>query len=217
MEDINKYIRDLRKDFSGEPLEEKSVFGNPVKQFEHWFKEAVSAKVNEPNAMVISTVSNNNKPSARVVLLREFSENGFAFFTNYTSKKAEEIQQNPNACLTFFWPELERQVRIEGKVQRHNNTASDNYFHSRPKSSRVGAWSSPQSKKISGRKELEDLVTEFDKKYQEEFVPRPDFWGGYLLLPDYFEFWQGRPSRLHDRIVFERKENNNWELYRLAP
>jgi pyridoxamine 5'-phosphate oxidase len=216
MEDINKFVRELRKDFSGEPLDENQVNPNPLFQFEHWFKEAVKAEVNEPNAMVLSTVDEKNKPSARVVLLREFTEVGMAFFTNYTSRKAESLAKNPQACLTFFWPELERQIRIEGVVTMHSSEASDNYFHSRPRQSRIGAWSSPQSKKIADRNELENLVTSFDKKYTEEIVPRPDFWGGYLLKPDYYEFWQGRPSRLHDRIIYEKKEGS-WEISRLAP
>jgi pyridoxamine 5'-phosphate oxidase len=216
MEDFSKYIKELRKDFSGEALEEKAVNPNPVLQFDFWFKEVVKAEATEPNAMTLSTV-HDGRPSARIVLLREFGEQGFAFFTNYNSRKGKELFENPFACLTFFWPELERQVRIEGKVQVHSKEASDNYFNSRPRSSRIGAWSSPQSSVIKNREELENLVTDFDKKYPTEQVPRPEFWGGFILKPDYFEFWQGRPSRLHDRICYSKVENENWKIERLAP
>ncbi|MBC7863229.1 MAG: pyridoxamine 5'-phosphate oxidase [Bacteroidia bacterium] len=217
MEDINKYIKELRKDFSGEPLDERDVDKNPANQFDLWFKEAVKANANEPNAMVLSTVNEEHKPSARIVLLREYGIDGFAFFTNFQSRKGMEIEKNPYGCLTFFWPELERQIRIEGKIIQHTKEASDTYFNSRPRTSRIGAWSSPQSKKIKDRTELENLVTDFDKKYPTENVPRPEFWGGYLLKPDYFEFWQGRPSRLHDRLLYSLQENNEWRIERLAP
>jgi pyridoxamine 5'-phosphate oxidase len=216
MEDINKYIREMRKDFCGAPLNENDVDPNPAKQFESWFKQAVLAEANEPNAMVLSTADKHGRPSGRIVLLREYGNNGFAFFTNFKSRKGKEIEENPFGALTFFWPELERQVRIEGKIILHSAEASDEYFKSRPRTSRIGAWSSPQSKEIKDRKELENLVTDFDKKYPTEDVPRPEHWGGYLLLPDYFEFWQGRPSRLHDRIYY-MKENENWKIGRLAP
>jgi pyridoxamine 5'-phosphate oxidase len=215
MEDFSKYIKELRKDFSGELLDENAVAKNPVTQFDLWFKEAVKANANEPNAMVVST-AHNNKPSARIVLLREYGDNGFAFFTNYQSRKGKDLSENPNACLTFFWPELERQVRIEGKTIVNTKEASDNYFNSRPRNSRIGAWSSPQSKVIKNREELEKLVTDFDKKYPDENVPRPEHWGGYLVKPEYFEFWQGRPSRLHDRICYTL-ENGKWKIERLAP
>lgn len=216
MEDFNKFIKELRKDFSGAPLNEADVAKLPFEQFDKWFKEAVETKANEPNACVLSTVGEAGRPSARVVLLREYGKDGFALFTNYNSRKGKELHKNPYACLTFFWPELERQIRIEGKVTVHSAEASDNYFNSRPRTSRIGAWSSPQSEEISGREALENLVTDFDKKYPTEEVPRPLHWGGYLLHADYFEFWQGRPSRLHDRIVY-KLENNNWKIARLAP
>jgi pyridoxamine 5'-phosphate oxidase len=149
-------------------------------------------------------------------LLREYGANGFAFFTNYNSRKSKDLKENSFAAMTFFWPELERQIRIEGKVERHSDQASDNYFNSRPRTSRIGAWSSPQSDEIADRNSLEKLVTEFDHKYPTEEVPRPEFWGGFILKPDYFEFWQGRQSRLHDRIVY-KKEVNGWKIVRLAP
>lgn len=215
MEDFSKYIKELRKDFSGELLDENAVNKNPSQQFDLWFQEAVKANAHEPNAMVLSTV-HEGRPSARVVLLREFGDEGFSFFTNYTSRKGQELSENPYACLTFFWPELERQVRIEGKVQLKSKEASDAYFNSRPRNSRIGAWSSPQSKVIKNRDELENLVSDFDKKYPTENVPRPDHWGGYVLVADYFEFWQGRPSRLHDRIRYTKGESS-WKIERLAP
>ena len=216
MEDINKYLRELRNDFSDEPLDESNVASEPFLQFDHWFREAVKSGALEPNAMTLSTVNENGRPSSRVVLLREYNQNGFAFFTNYESKKAKELLSRPYACLNFFWPELERQVRVEGKVAMHSKEASDNYFNSRPRSSRIGAWSSPQSTQLKNRKELENLVTEFDKKYPTEDVPRPEYWGGFILDPDYFEFWQGRPSRLHDRIFYSGK-SGSWKVGRLAP
>ncbi|MFN5182455.1 MAG: pyridoxamine 5'-phosphate oxidase [Bacteroidota bacterium] len=216
MEDINKYLKELRKDFSKEQLDENQVAKEPFIQFDHWFREAIKAGVNEPNAMTLSSIGANGRPSSRVVLLREYDQRGFAFFTNYQSKKAKELLSQPFACLNFFWPELERQIRIEGKVMMHTKEASDNYFNSRPRSSRIGAWSSPQSSELANRNELENLVTEFDKKYPTEDVPRPEFWGGFLLEPDYFEFWQGRPNRLHDRIFYSLT-NDNWKTGRLAP
>ncbi|MFL5753296.1 MAG: pyridoxamine 5'-phosphate oxidase [Bacteroidia bacterium] len=215
MEDFSKYIKELRKDFSGELLDEHEVSENPVIQFELWFKEAIKANANEPNAMVLSTAS-HNKPSARVVLLREYGDKGFSFFTNYNSRKGKDLSENPFACLTFFWPELERQIRIEGIAEVNTKEASDNYFNSRPRNSRIGAWSSPQSKVIRNREELEKLVSDFNKKYPGENVPRPEHWGGYILKPTYFEFWQGRPSRLHDRICYTL-ENGKWKIERLAP
>ena len=216
MEDMNKYLRELRKDFSGEQLDESQVAKEPFLQFDHWFREAIKSAVNEPNAMTLSTIGENGRPSSRVVLLREYDQRGFAFFTNYESKKSKELLRNPFACLNFFWPELERQIRIEGMVSVHTKEASDNYFNSRPRSSRIGAWSSPQSSELANRTQLENLVTDFDKKYPTEDVPRPEFWGGFLLKPDYFEFWQGRPSRLHDRVYY-REENHSWKIGRLAP
>ncbi len=216
MEDINKYIRTLRRDFSGEPLDKKNVAKEPHLQFEAWFIEAVKAEVHEPNAFLLSTVSETNRPSARVMLLRDYSAQGFSFFTNYKSKKSKEIFVNPYVCFTFFWPELARQVRIEGKLEKLDEKESESYFNSRPRLSRIGAWSSPQSQEIEDRQTLENIVAEFDKKYPTEDVPRPDFWGGYLLKPDYFEFWQGRESRLHDRVYY-KLVNGAWKIGRLAP
>ena len=217
MKDLDKQIKDIRKEFQQGLLDESEVNPDPHVQFGIWLKQAIDAKVNEPNAMCLSTVNHENKPSSRIVLLREFSENGYAFFTNYKSRKGNEIKSNPNASLLFFWPELERQLRVEGFIEIHSPEASDRYFASRPRNSRIGAWSSPQSTVIEGRVELENLVTEFDRKYPSENVPRPEFWGGYLLRPNYYEFWQGRESRLHDRIIYKQDLNKNWEIKRLAP
>ena len=215
MEDLRAYINNLRHDFARESLDEKDVDANPLKQFGKWFKEAVEAKVNEPNAMSLSTVSEEGRPSSRIVLLRNFDDNGFVFYTNYTSRKGAEIEGNPHAALLFFWPELERQVRGEGLLKKQTEAESDTYFQSRPRESKLGAWTSSQSKTIAGRKALDEAY----KKYSEKFpgdVPRPPHWGGYILQPLLMEFWQGRLSRLHDRILFSR-ESDGWQVSRLAP
>jgi pyridoxamine 5'-phosphate oxidase len=216
MEDLRNYINTLRHDFSMQGLDEKDVHKNPVTQFSKWFTEAVDAKVNEPNAMTVCTVSKECKPSARIVLLRNFDEDGFVFYTNYKSRKGEEIDSNPSAALLFFWPELERQIRIEGVLSKQSSEESDNYFKSRPRTSKVGAWTSSQSKVIANRTVLDEEYLKFSNKYPGEDVPRPTHWGGYVLKAVSIEFWQGRPSRLHDRILFT-KENNDWKIERLAP
>jgi pyridoxamine 5'-phosphate oxidase len=166
--------------------------------------------------MTVCTATKEGKPSARILLLRNFDETGFVFYTNYNSRKGEEIEKNPYCSLLFFWPELERQVRIEGTLQKQNKQESDLYFQTRPRTSKLGAWTSPQSEIIESRKVLDEAYKKTSEKFPDENVPRPEFWGGYLLMPNIIEFWQGRPSRLHDRIVFE-KENNNWKIARLAP
>lgn len=217
MEQSDKSIYNLRHDFSMASLDEKEVDPLPSGQFEKWILQALEARISEAQAMVLSTVNEAGKPSARVVYLREYGNGNFAFFTNYHSRKAEELLHNPNACLTFFWPGLERQIRIEGVVEKHTKEASDAYFYARPHSSKIGAWSSPQSKVLKDRTELENLVTEFDKQYTTHDVPRPEFWGGYVLKANYYEFWQGRASRLHDRIAYTLQNNNTWKIERLAP
>lgn len=216
MQELDKHIQQLRREFCAASLNESEIESLPWKQMEKWLGDAVKSKANEPNACVLSTCGKNGRPSGRVVLLRDFSENRYGLFTNYNSRKGKELEENHFASLTFFWPELERQVRIEGRVEKHSAEASDKYFYSRPRNSRIGAWSSPQSSPLKDRNELEHLVTEFDKKYPTEDVPRPAFWGGYILIADYYEFWQGRPSRLHDRITYTLK-NNNWHIQRIAP
>ncbi len=217
MKESGKSIYDLRHDFEKATLNESDVDSNPAIQFEKWMHQALEAKVVEALAMTLSTASKEGKPSGRILYLREYSENRFAFFTNYKSKKAEDLLENPFASINFFWQELERQVRIEGSVEFHSKEASDKYFYSRPHYSKVGAWSSPQSKVIKDRTELENLVTEFDTKYKTEDVPRPEYWGGYILKATYYEFWQGRKSRLHDRIAYTLQDDRTWKIERLAP
>ncbi|WP_162053878.1 pyridoxamine 5'-phosphate oxidase [Pontibacter pamirensis] len=210
-------LADIRNNYSRQALSEESVSTDPIKQFQAWLEEAIQAKAEEPTAMVLSTVDASGKPSARVVLLKDVSAQGLSFFTNYDSRKGLELKENPFASITFFWPALERQVRIEGKVVKVAPEVSDNYFHSRPKGSQIGAWASPQSQEVKSRKILEEA----DKKLTEQYatadlIPRPPHWGGYQLQPERMEFWQGRPNRLHDRIVYKQQESN-WNIKRLAP
>ena len=214
---LSHNIADIRTNYCKQELTEESVAQNPIDQFNIWLEEAITAAVDEATAFVLSTVNEEGKPSARVLLLKEVNDHGFVFFTNYNSRKGHDLEQNPYACLTFFWSGLERQVRIEGKVQKVSPDVSDAYFHSRPKGSQIGAWASPQSQVISGR----EVLKQADAKYTEAFadqvlVPRPEHWGGYILEPTRIEFWQGRPNRLHDRILFEL-ENGSWHTNRLAP
>ncbi|MCE3278136.1 MAG: pyridoxamine 5-phosphate oxidase [Bacteroidetes bacterium] len=216
MDDLRNYINTLRHDFSKQTLDEKDAHFNPVTQFSKWFQEAVDSKVNEPNAMCLSTVSAEGKPSSRILLLRNFSEEGFVFYTNYTSRKGEEITANPNVALLFFWPELERQVRIEGKLIKQSKEESDLYFNSRPRTSKLGAWTSAQSKVIASRKVLDEEYKRLSDQFPGDDVPRPEHWGGYVLRPESMEFWQGRPSRLHDRILYTN-EGQKWKIERLAP
>ena len=211
-----KDILQERHDFMSSALSKKDVDRNPILQFERWYNEAFSSKVMEANAMTLSTVDKENKPHSRVVLLRDVNENGFVFFTNYNSAKGHELMHNPNAALLFFWPELERQIRIEGKVEKLDNKRSDEYFNSRPKESRIGAWASPQSREIENRQALEKIVADKKEFFDQNILDRPGFWGGYVLKPESIEFWQGRPSRLHDRIKY-LKNGSDWKILRLAP
>lgn len=216
MEDLRLYINTLRHDFAMQTLDEKDVAQNAIAQFEKWFKEAVDAKVNEPNAMTVCTASKDGKPSARILLLRNFNEKGFVYYTNYNSRKGNEINENPNVALLFFWPELERQVRIEGTVVKQTSEESDLYFKTRPRTSKLGAWTSEQSAVIANRDVIATEYAKFEVQFPTEDVPRPPHWGGYLLKPETIEFWQGRPSRLHDRILYS-KTKNSWKIERLAP
>lgn len=214
---LSQNIADIRINYSRQELTEASVSQNPTQQFQQWLQEALDAKVDEPTAMVLSTVSGSGRPSARVVLLKGLDEQGYTFFTNYDSRKGHDLEASPYASLTFFWPALERQVRIEGKIVKVAAAESDTYFQSRPKGSQIGAWASPQSQVIEAREVLEQREQEFSEKFaNQDVVPRPAHWGGYRLQPDCVEFWQGRPSRLHDRIVYAL-EGQNWKIKRLAP
>jgi pyridoxamine 5'-phosphate oxidase len=216
MEDLRLYINTLRHDFSKQTLDEGNVNTNPILQFEKWFKEAIDAKVNEPNAMTVCTATKTGKPSARILLLRNFNENGFVYYSNYLSRKGSEIAENPYCSLLFFWPELERQVRIEGIVEKQSSEESDLYFNTRPRGSKLGAWTSEQSKVIANREVLDEEYEKISTKFPNENVPRPPHWGGYVLMPSSIEFWQGRPSRLHDRILYT-SQNTDWKIERLAP
>lgn len=209
-------ISDLRRDFTLKTLDVKDVLADPIAQFGVWFKEAIEAEALEPNAMNLATVGLDLKPSSRIVLLKKVRDEGFVFFTNYESKKALQMQENPHCALTFIWNELERQVRIEGCVEKILPEESDSYFERRPLASKLGAWSSPQSRTIPDRKYLEDLVTDFEQRFADVEIERPANWGGYLLRPTLIEFWQGRANRLHDRIQYTY-ENNIWVIRRLAP
>ena len=212
-----KKIEDLRIDYTKFSIDEFGLLSDPIDQFNNWFKNALNSKVSEANAMVLSTVSSQNIPSARVVLLKGVQPNGFKFYTNYDSFKGKELAENPNACLTFFWPELEQQIRITGWVEKIDATESETYFHSRPRGSQISALASNQSAKISDRAILVDEVARLEKLYANITVPKPEFWGGYLLNPTKVEFWQGRSSRLHDRFLYEKLEANNWQVSRLSP
>ncbi len=205
-----------RKDYAQAGLHETDVVANPISQFERWFADATAAQLPEPYAMTLATVDANGRPSARIVLLRGVDPRGFVFFTNYTSRKGQALAVNPYAALIFYWPELERQVRIEGRVSKIDEPESDAYFHSRPQASQLGAWASPQSQPIADRAVLTHRLAVLTTQYGNELPPRPEFWGGYRVEPDVMEFWQGRPSRLHDRILYTMVDGV-WQIGRLAP
>lgn len=207
----------IRKTYSQKSLSEKDIDTDPIRQFDEWWQEAIASAIDEANAMTLATASADGMPSARIVLLKGFSEKGFIFFTNYESYKGTQLTENPKACLVFFWKELERQVRITGVVQKISEKESDEYFHSRPLASQLGACASPQSTVIENREWLEARYQELEKKIGGTAVHRPEHWGGYIVKPVIIEFWQGRPSRLHDRIEYSLQENGEWKAVRLAP
>ena len=206
----------IRKEYKLETLDETITHNDPLDQFEKWWQQAIESNIDEVNAMTLSTVDENHKPSSRIVLLKEFGAGGFIFYSNYESHKAEDIKHNPNVSVVFFWKELERQVRIEGVADKSDTEKSDVYFNSRPENSKIGAWASPQSKVIANREVIEKNQAGYLTKFAGAPVPRPPHWGGYTIIPNMIEFWQGRPSRLHDRIRYLRI-NDKWIKERLAP
>lgn len=210
-------IENLRREYSSEILSEKDVAKDPIKQFGRWFKEAMEANITEPNAMTLATTSIDRKPSARIVLMKGYEERGFLFYSNYLSAKGKEMAKNPVVALVFFWPELARQVRIEGTVEKLTKEESEKYFRTRPKGSQIGAVVSPQSQVIEGRDTLEKSWKENEIRYENRDIPKPAYWGGYVVKPQVVEFWQGRESRLHDRIVYKKADKQSWKIVRLAP
>lgn len=214
---LNQKIADLRKDYKLASLDESEVADYPLPQFKKWWQDAVNSEIDEANAMTLATSTPDGRPSARIVLLKSFDEDGFLFFTNYESRKGQELAENPHVTLLFFWRELQRQVRIEGTVSKAPASVSNEYYNSRPLGSRIGAIASPQSKLIPGRSFLEEQVARVSGKYKQEAPQRPDYWGGYVVKPQAVEFWQGRSSRLHDRILYSLTPAGTWKIARLAP
>ncbi len=214
---MNANVADIRKDYQFQGLSETDADRNPFKQFQVWFDQALAAQLPEPNAMTVATVTKSGKPRARVVLLKNFDERGFVFYTNYHSHKGQELADNPQAAIAFWWAELERQVRIEGRVLKVSDRESDEYFHSRPFNSRLGAWASEQSQVIESREVLEQRLQDLKTKYENQDIPRPPHWGGFRVIPTAIEFWQGRPSRLHDRLLYSLLDDGSWQIERLSP
>jgi pyridoxamine 5'-phosphate oxidase len=206
----------LRKEYTRAGLAESDANPDPIEQFRRWFDDALAAGLREPNAMTLATATPDGRPSARVVLLKGFDERGFVFYTNYEGRKGEELEENPYCALVFYWAELERQVRVEGRVSRVPKRESDEYFGSRPRGSRLGAWASEQSRPVGGREVLEERLRVLEAEYEAREVPRPPFWGGYRVEPEVIEFWQGRENRLHDRLVY-RRSGGGWGRERLQP
>lgn len=212
-------ISGLRQDYASRKLRRSDVANEPITQFKNWFAEALAhPEISEANAMNLATCSADGRPSARIVLLKEVDERGFSFFTNYESRKGDELAANPFAALTFWWPPLQRQIRIEGRVEKITAAESETYFQSRPRASQIGAWASPQSRPIASREPLEQKAADLESQFSaEKMLPLPPFWGGFRVLPTMVEFWQGRRSRMHDRIRFRRQADGSWQIDRLAP
>jgi pyridoxamine 5'-phosphate oxidase len=211
-----KEIKNLRVDYSGNLIDIKKLKSNPIKQFEIWFKKAKKENIIEPNAMVLSTISKNNLLNSRTVLLKNITDKGFIFFTNYESRKANDIMHNNNVSLVFLWKKIKRQVIIKGKAVKITKRDSKKYFDSRPEKSKIAAWASKQSKELHNSNDLIKRFKNFENKFKNKLIPYPDFWGGYIIHPNSIEFWQGRSSRMHDRILYE-KEKNKWNINRLYP
>ncbi len=210
-------ISHLRREYSLGNLRRKDLLPDPIAQFRVWFDAVIAAGITEPNAMTLSTVTADGKPSARIVLLKGVDERGFSFFTNYESRKGHELAANPHASLTFLWKEMERQVRVEGTVTKVSREESEAYYNIRPRNSRLGAWVSNQSQVIANRAVLEENMKELQARYPGEEIPLPPNWGGYIVKPELIEFWQGQRSRLHDRFVYQNQADGSWKLERLAP
>ena len=217
MNDSNDPIASIRIDYKLKSLSEEDTAANAFEQFARWWSEARNSHLHEVNAMTLATADKDGNPSARIVLLKGYDERGFIFFTNYSSAKGNELAANPKASLLFFWKELERQIRIDGSVEKVSAAESDVSYKSRPAGSRIGAWASPQSSVIENRKVIEDNFLKFEEQFGTENIPRPEYWGGYLVRPVKIEFWQGRSSRMHDRIQYTLQTNGNWKRERLAP
>ncbi|NOT92432.1 MAG: pyridoxamine 5'-phosphate oxidase [Ferruginibacter sp.] len=210
-------IADIRKDYQLQTLSEADVAADPIAQFGKWWDEAVKSDIDEVNAMTLATADKDGIPSARIVLLKEYDEKGFVFFTNYNSRKGEELLQNPYACLVFFWKELERQVRITGTTEKISMEESIAYFNKRPDGSKIGAWASPQSLAVAGKAWLKETFDYYRERFKHGEIPKPPHWGGYRVKPFKIEFWQGRPSRMHDRILYTSQNDSTWTIERLAP
>ena len=206
-----------RKEYTHAGLKESDADANPIEQFRTWFDEVLTSNLHEPNAMILATATLDGRPSARVVLLKGFDERGFVFYTNYEGRKGQELETNPHCALLFYWGELERQVRVEGRVRRVPDKESDAYFAGRPRSSQLGAWASEQSRPVGDRGALEHRLRDLEAEYEGRDVPRPPFWGGYRVEPETIEFWQGRENRVHDRLVYRRSEDGGWRRGRLQP
>jgi pyridoxamine 5'-phosphate oxidase len=215
---MKKDMSKLRTSYEGELLDEKKVKAEPLEQFNDWFDEALNAEVTEPNAMILATANKSAIPSVRTVLLKSVDQKGFVFYTNYKSRKGQEIEENPHASALFFWPQLQRQIRISGILSKIDPVISESYFKERPVESRISAWVSTQSHELSGKADLEENYRIFETKYKDKEIPYPPFWGGYCLVPSSYEFWQGQPNRLHDRVEYNQdSETRHWNIRRLAP